>query len=103
MIKKIFTPFLFTLLFSSGVTAAVQPRMETETIDQDFQTVTVSVTGNVLHVVGAEDELLSIYNVTGVRVMSVKVDGNDRRYTLSLPRGCYIVKVGKVVRKVAIR
>ena len=77
--------------------------METETIDQDFQTVTVSVTGNVLHVVGAEDELLSIYNVTGVRVMSVKVDGNDRRYTLSLPRGCYIVKVGKVVRKVAIR
>lgn len=103
MIKKIFTPILFTLLFSSGATAAVQPRMETETIDQDFQTVTVSVTGNVLHVVGAEDELLSIYNVTGVRVMSVKVDGNDRRYTLSLPRGCYIVKVGKVVRKVAIR
>ena len=97
MIKKIFTPFLFTLLFSSGATAAIQPRMETETIDQDFQTVTVSVTGNVLHVVGAEDELLSIYNV------SVKVDGNDRRYTLSLPRGCYIVKVGKVVRKVAIR
>ena len=103
MIKKIFTPFLFTLLFSSGATAAGQPRMETGTIDQDFQTVTVSVTGNVLHVVGAEDELLSIYNVTGVRVMSVKVDGNDRRYTLSLPRGCYIVKVGKVVRKVAIR
>lgn len=81
----------------------MQARTATDLIEQDFQTASISVVGNVLHVTGAEDELLSIYNVTGVRVMSVKVDGSDKRYTLNLPKGCYIVKVGKLVRKVSIR
>ncbi len=103
MIKKIFTPFLFTLLLSVGAAAPMQARTAVDLIEQDFQTASISVVGNVLHVLGAEDELLSIYNVTGVRVMSVKVDGSDKRYTLNLPKGCYIVKVGKLVRKVSIR
>ncbi|GAB6962796.1 hypothetical protein JCM17724A_15450 [Prevotella fusca JCM 17724] len=81
----------------------MQARTAVDLIEQDFQTASISVVGNVLHVLGAEDELLSIYNVTGVRVMSVKVDGSDKRYTLNLPKGCYIVKVGKLVRKVSIR
>ncbi|MDD3387351.1 MAG: secretion protein, partial [Prevotella sp.] len=29
--------------------------------------------------------------------------GADKSYNLNLPKGCYIVKVGKVVRKVSIR
>ena len=103
MIKNIFTPFLFTLLLSVVAAAPMQARTATDLIEQDFQTASISVVGNVLHVLGAEDELLSIYNVTGVRVMSVKVDGSDKRYTLNLPKGCYIVKVGKLVRKVSIR
>lgn len=103
MIKNIFTPFLFTLLLSVGAAAPMQARTATDLIEQEFQTASISVVGNVLHVTGAEDELLSIYNVTGVRVMSVKVDGSDKRYTLNLPKGCYIVKVGKLVRKVSIR
>ena len=103
MIKNIFTPFLFALLLSVGAAAPMQARTATDLIEQDFQTASISVVGNVLHVTGAEDELLSIYNVTGVRVMSVKVDGSDKRYTLNLPKGCYIVKVGKLVRKVSIR
>ena len=78
MIKKIFTPFLFTLLLSVGFTSTVQARTAIDLIDLDVQTISISVLGNVLHVVGAEDEQLSVYNVTGVRVMSVKVDGGDK-------------------------
>ena len=81
----------------------MQARAAIDLIDFDTQTISISVVGNVLHVVGAEDEQLSVYNVTGVRVMSVKVDGSDKHYTLNLPKGCYIVKVGNVVRKVSIR
>ena len=103
MIKNIFTPFLFTLLLSIGFTTPVQARVAIDLIDIDTQTISISVVGNTLHVVGAEDEQLVVYNVTGVRVMSVKVDGSDRHYTLNLPKGCYIVKVGNVVRKVSIR
>ena len=52
---------------------------------------------------GADGEVLHIYNVTGVRVMSIKVDGYEKSYTLNLPKGCYIVKIGKTVRKITIR
>ena len=103
MIKNIFPPLLFTLLLSVGFAAPVQARAAIDLIDFDTQTISISVVGNVLHVVGAEDEQLAVYNVTGVRVMSVKVDGSDKHYTLNFPKGCYIVKVGNVVRKVSIR
>ena len=73
MIKNIFTPFLFTLLLSVGFTAPVQARAAIDLIDLDVQTISISIVGNVLHVVGAENEQLAIYNVTGVRVMSVKL------------------------------
>ena len=35
--------------------------------------------------------------------MNVKVDSSEKSYPLNLPKGCYIVKVGKVVRKISIR
>ena len=103
MIKNIFTSFLFIFLLSAGNIVSLQARTAIDLIDLDVQSISVSLLGNVLHVVGAEEELLAIYNVTGVRVMSVKVDGNDKHYTLNLPKGCYIVKVGNVVRKISIR
>lgn len=44
-----------------------------------------------------------IYNVAGVLVQSFKVEGFERRYDLNLPKGCYIIKVGKTVRKISVR
>ena len=46
---------------------------------------------------------LEIYNVAGVKLMNIKVDGGDKRYELNLPKGCYIVKISKVVRKIYIK
>lgn len=74
-----------------------------EIIEQNFQDIDISIHGDVLHVTGAAGKDLYIYNVTGVRVKSIRVDSNDKRYELNLPKGCYIVKVGKVVRKISIR
>ena len=50
-----------------------------------------------------ESQRLEFYNVLGVRVASYRVDSNDKTFTLGLQRGCYILKVGKVVRKTFIR
>lgn len=47
--------------------------------------------------------MLYIYNVAGVKIMSIKIDSSDRYYDLNLPKGCYIVKVGKVVRKISVK
>lgn len=68
-----------------------------------FQDISISMTGSALHVMGANGEVLNIYNLAGVCVMSIKVDGADKRYDLSLQKGCYIVKIGKVTRKIAIQ
>jgi hypothetical protein len=41
--------------------------------------------------------------VTGMKLMSVKIEGQDKKVEINLPKGCYIVKVGKVVRKIYIK
>lgn len=74
-----------------------------EIVQADFNDITVYIQGSTLHVAGAAGLDLYIYNITGVRVMSIKVDGSDRSYNLNLPKGCYIVKVGNVVRKISIK
>lgn len=63
----------------------------------------ITLNGTSLHVSGAEGQTLHIYNILGVKVMSFKVDSNDKHVELPLPTGCYIVKVGKVVRKISVQ
>jgi hypothetical protein len=74
-----------------------------ELIDNDFQSIVITVTESTLHVLGAAGQMLAIYDVAGIRVVYLKVESSDKRFELNLPKGCYIVKVGKVVRKIAIR
>lgn len=103
MIKNI----LFTLVLALGMagyaTNAAASGMGVEIVEAELQDITVYVSGSTLHVSGAAGLNLYIYNITGVRVMSLKVDGSDKSYELNLAKGCYIVKVGNVVRKISIR
>lgn len=69
---------------------------------QEFNNVSISVSESTLHVTGASGQVLYIYNVAGICVKTFKVDSNDKRYDLNLPKGCYIIKVGKTVRKISI-
>lgn len=87
-----------TFALPANVYASSAPELE------EFEPSTsITVSGSVLHVVGASGMMLQVYNVTGVRVMNVRVDGADWKCTLNFPKGCYIVKVGKTVRKISIR
>lgn len=75
-----------------------------EIIDNEIQKISITVNEeSVIRITGAAGQELSIYNITGIRVMNLKIDGADRSYSLNLPKGCYIVKVGKMVRKISIR
>ena len=96
---------IYTFLFAIALLSFALPTtIKAETsLEQDIHNISISVYGSVLRIEGANDEMLQIYNVTGVCVMSLRVDGQDKRYNLNLPKGCYIVKVGKVVRKISIR
>lgn len=104
MIKNILPFAIAVLLMSSPLQVNAEPMVEIiENIDNDVLGITVSVEQSLIHVTGASGQLMQVYNVAGVCVATIKVDGDDKRYDLNLTKGCYIVKVGKVVRKVSIR
>ena len=72
-----------------------------EQVEQE-KMISLSVEGNVVHVTGASGLVLEVVSLTGRQVASYKVDSPAQRIELSVPKGCYILKVGKVVRKVTI-
>ena len=94
---------LFSLALLFGVPTLQHINAAVEIIDNDFNTINVTMNENTLHVTGASGQVMHIYNVTGVRVMSIRVEGADKTYELNLPKGCYIVKIGKFVRKISVR
>lgn len=103
MKKQILASVLLAGMMAVGAPIVASAEASILIIEQDMQKISISVSGSVLRVTGADGEVVHIYNITGVRVMSIKVDGYDKSYTLNLPKGCYIVKVGKTVRKISIR
>lgn len=99
MIKTILTLSLVACLtaiapLSSHATTAI------EIIDNDIQNVTITVSGNTVHINGANGQMVYVYNVTGSCIRKVKAD--NTHFELTLNQGCYIVKVGKTVRKISI-
>ena len=101
------TKTLLTILFATalmlGNPLTSRANAALETIDNDFQNVVISVTESTIHVSGGAGQMLAIYDLAGVRVVYFKIDSAEKHFDLGLPKGCYIVKVGKVVRKIAIR
>ena len=74
-----------------------------EILENEPQAITINVRESAVQIAGANGETLYIYNVAGVRIKSIKIDGDDKRFELNLPKGCYILKVGKTVRKISVR
>lgn len=94
---------LFATFMAFTLPTGVCAEQAIEIVDNDFQQVTITYAGSVLRITGAEGETLQVYNVAGVRVMSVRVDSDDKRFEINLPKGCYIIKVGKFVRKISVK
>ena len=63
----------------------------------------ISYTEGILTVTGAEGQTMEVVSLTGKKVMSLTIESPAQKIELNIPKGCYIVKVGKVVRKVSIR
>jgi hypothetical protein len=90
-----------SMLLLGAVPFIAHMQME-EPIEAEMETVTLTIQDNKAHITNAYGNTLEIYNLTGVRVARIRIEGNDRQIALNLTRGCYIMKVGKVVRKVTI-
>ena len=99
--------YYLLLLFATALTTTALGAGEYGEFDDISEVVVtgvaISINGNQVHVTGAAGQTLEVYNVAGVRVGTFKIDSDDKTLNLNLAKGCYILKVGKVVRKVSIR
>ncbi len=66
------------------------------------ETITLSVDGNAVTVSGAQGQKLIVVSLTGRQVAEYQIDSPAQRIELNLTKGCYVLKVGNVVRKVSI-
>ena len=98
--KRIWIIALSMLLL--GAVPSIAHMQMDEPIEAEMEAVTLTIQEGKAHITNADGKTLEIYNLTGVRVARIRIDGNDKQITLNLTRGCYIMKVDKVVRKVTI-
>ena len=89
------------------IPASVQAsQVEVVGVEQDDDTkndIQITVNKSVVRVTGAEGEVMEVISLTGRHVMSVRIESPAQKVELTnIPKGCYIIKVGKVVRKIVI-
>lgn len=100
--------FIISTLFACSLaTFAAAPMMVSdmgvaEQVEPE-RTISLVVNGNSVQVNGANGMVLEVVSLTGRQVASIKIESPAQRVELNLPKGCYILKVGKVVRKITLR
>ena len=73
-----------------------------QTFNSSFDEINIRTEGRRVHVSGAEDKTLEVYNIAGVKVASFPIDAPEKTITLTVPKGIYILRVEKVTRKVNV-
>ena len=99
--KKIGLIILGFMLFAAPNTVLAEG--EQEVMENTLSDVTLRVANNKVRVSGANGQVMEIFNLTGVKVATIRIESGDKSYNLNLPQGCYILKVGKIVRKISIQ
>ena len=103
MTKRILI-FTLTALLLAPAAVLKASDMPLEAVQQDMgQEVTISVSGMTVTICGAQGETLEVISLTGRRITTVKIESPAQRIELNVPKGCYVLKVGKVARKVSLR
>lgn len=98
LIFSIILSFIFA--WPSMMTAIpVAPGIE-EFVDEE---ITITVKGQTVMVNGAQGQTLEVISLTGRCIMTEKIESPAQKIELNIPKGCYILKIGKVVRKVSVR
>ena len=84
-----------------AIPAVAEPTMleERGVAEMIDETITLTIDGNAVTVCGAQGQKLIVVSLTG---RQYQIDSPAQRIELNLTKGCYVLKVGNVVRKVSI-
>ena len=99
--KKIFIISLTLAMAFSPI--SMRAETERDGIEMSLSGISLSINGGNVHIVGANGEVLEVFNLTGAKVATHRIDSNEKTFALNLPKGCYLIKVGKIVRKISLQ
>lgn len=94
--------FAMTLSLTVPVLAIASEMAAPEVAAEQAEPV-ITVQQSTVTVTGAAGETLEVVSLTGKVLMTARIESPSQRIELTVPKGCYILKVGKVARKVTIR
>lgn len=99
--KKFYIITLTLAMTFAPLTIMAEPA--SDGIEMSVSGISLSIKDGNVHIVGANGEVMEIFNLTGAKVATVRIDSNDKTFALNLQKGCYLIKVGKIVRKISIQ
>lgn len=99
--KKFYIITLTLAMAFAPLTIMAEPMADG--IEMSVSGISLSIKDGNVHIVGANGEVMEIFNLTGAKVATVRIDSNDKTFALNLQKGCYLIKVGKIVRKISIQ
>ncbi len=105
MTKRLLILTLFTACLSMLPSDSQASQSDLFAIGQieEKNDIQINVSKSVVHITNAEGQVMEVISLTGRHVMSVRIESPAQRIELTnIPKGCYIIKVGKVVRKIIV-
>jgi hypothetical protein len=104
MMKKLLVLFtILTLSLIAPVTASANQIYVAGVMDFQTGEVTVSCAQGTVTIMGAEGLTVQIISLTGRVVFEETIDSPAKKFVPDIPKGCYIIKVGSIVRKFSFR
>ena len=97
------TMTILTLSFSVPATTSAATGYALELKALPEGEITISYSQGVLYINGGVGKMLEVVSLTGRCLLEQQIDSPAQKIELNIPKGCYIVKVGSVVRKIAVR
>lgn len=106
MTKKQIIIALFTLMASiamPNVAQAAEGEQVAAQMKADGKDISIAVHSSSVEVSGAQGMTLKVVSLTGRLLATIKIESPSQRVELNLPKGCYILQVGTVVRKISLK
>ena len=79
------------------------PEISQMAVDQ-LEQPTITVGESTVLIKNANQQVLEVFDLTGAKVATFKIDSDSKTISLGdMKKGCYILRVGKTVRKIYLK
>ena len=95
---------ILSLLFSATVMMTAQKTEGSERFETESEGIELWADTNRLYIRNGEPgATIVVYSIVGTKVKEVELKSASGEIPLQLPKGYYIVKVGEIARKIAVK